>query len=130
MKAALICVGSELLRGKINTHCSVLAKKLAALNIELGHEETVPDEEALLTKGIRQALEDFPLVIVTGGLGPTFDDISREAAAAATGRRLKRDPRQLAVIEAKFRKAKYQKMPPANARQAQVLEGAEVLPNA
>ena len=130
IKGHLICAGSELLRGKINTHASTLARRLASLGIELAHEETVPDDLAALTGAIRRALDAAPLVIVTGGLGPTFDDLSREAAAAATGRALKKSPRLVRELAAKFRRAGYKIMPPMNARQADVLAGARVIANA
>src|SRR5262245_57516463 len=87
-KCALVCVGSELLRGKINTHASTLARRLASIGIALAHEETVLDDQEALTQAIRCALDEFLLVVVAGGLGPTFDDLTREAAAAACGRPL------------------------------------------
>jgi nicotinamide-nucleotide amidase len=125
----LICVGSELLRGKVNTHASTLAQRFQSLGIDLAHEETVPDALPELTDAIRRGLDQFPLVIVTGGLGPTFDDLSREAAAAASGRALKRSSKLLAELKTKFWKARYKTMPPMNARQADVIEGAIVIPN-
>lgn len=130
MKAALICVGSELLRGKINTHVATLSRALAALDIEMTHEETLPDDQPLMVDAIRRVLANYPLVFVTGGLGPTFDDVTREAASEASGHRLVLSEKQLAVIRAKFRRAKYRKMPPANERQAYLLEGALPIPNA
>src|SRR5450432_2211611 len=87
-RCSLICVGSELLRGKINTHASTLARRLMSVGIELFHEHTVSDEVDDLTQTIRWALATDPIVIITGGLGPTFDDLTREAAAAATDRPL------------------------------------------
>ena len=130
VRSLLICVGSELLRGKINTHTSTISQRFLALGIELAHEETVADHLPDLTDAIRRGLDRFPLVMVTGGLGPTFDDLSREAAAAASGRKLSRSPRLLKELKTKFRKARYKTMPPMNARQADVLEGATIIPNA
>ena len=82
-KCCLICVGSELLRGKINSHASTLSRRLLSIGLTLHHEETVGDELEEITTAIRLAVEQFEIVFVTGGLGPTFDDITREAAAAA-----------------------------------------------
>ncbi|MFA5976125.1 MAG: CinA family nicotinamide mononucleotide deamidase-related protein [Elusimicrobiota bacterium] len=125
---ALICVGSELLRGKPNTHASTLASRLASIGLELSEENTFGDEPGPLTEGIRRALLKHAVVIITGGLGPTFDDISREAASAATGRSLRLSKKLLKKVRQKFRRAHY-RMPPANARQAELLEGADVIPN-
>jgi len=127
--ARLICVGSELLRGKINTHASTLSRRLMALGIPLVHEQSLPDDQAVLTDVIRQALGQHDLVMVTGGLGPTFDDLSREAAADATGKRLIRSAALVRTIQAKFRKARYKSMPPANLRQADLMDGAESIFN-
>jgi len=126
---ALICVGSELLRGKINTHAASLARRLASIGLELTRETTVADDAEALTASIAQALSNFDVVFVTGGLGPTFDDLTREAAAAACGRPLRRSPKLLAGIAHKFKKARYLHMPPANARQADLIEGAEPIEN-
>lgn len=126
---SLICVGSELLRGKINTHASALARRLASIGLELSAERTVGDDEAVLARIIRQGLQESAIVIVTGGLGPTFDDVTREAASEACGRRLVLSRTLLTGIEKKFRKAKYRRMPPANQRQAFLLEGARAIAN-
>jgi len=129
IQSLLICVGSELLRGKVNTHASTLARRLLSVGVELAQEQTVADDVNALTQAIRQGLGTFPLVFVTGGLGPTFDDVSREAAASATQCPLERSPKILQELTTKFRKARYKKMPPMNARQADVLRGARVIPN-
>lgn len=125
----MICVGSELLRGKINTHSSTLARRLASAGLSFEEERTVGDELKTMTLAIRQALDEYELVIVTGGLGPTFDDVTREAVAAACGRTLVFSPPLLADIKRKFKKARYKKMPPTNARQAYLVEGASAIPN-
>ncbi len=124
-----MCVGSELLRGKINTHASTLARRLASVGLTLDAEQTVADTLPELTLAIRQALRTSQIVFVTGGLGPTFDDLTREAAAAATGRRLIPTRSILLDIQKKFKRARYRRMPATNARQADVLEGARVIAN-
>src|ERR1035441_6053543 len=83
-RVSLICVGSELLRGKINTHSSTIARRLASIGLELSEEHTVGDDAEAIAKIIRRAREENQVVIVTGGLGPTFDDPSRPTHAATT----------------------------------------------
>lgn len=129
-RISLICVGSELLRGKINTHASTLARRLAGIGLTLYEEQTVSDDLARLTRVIGKALLSRDVVLVTGGLGPTFDDVTREAASAAIGRRLQLSSSLLRGIQKKFRKARLRRMPPANARQAYLLQGAQAIPNA
>ncbi len=128
-RCSLVCVGSELLRGKINTHASTLARRLASVGIDLVHEQTVGDELDDLTDAIRTAFEANTIVIVTGGLGPTFDDLTREAASAALSLPLLSSPALVKEISQKFKKAGYKKMPPANERQAYLLEGAAPIAN-
>jgi len=127
-KAILICVGSELLRGKLNTHASHIARRLASIGLTLDEEHTVGDELGQITQAIRQGLNSYPIVFLSGGLGPTFDDISREAAAEATGCPLWRSKALMNGIKAKFRRAHF-KMPDMNIRQADLLQGAEVIEN-
>lgn len=127
-RATLICVGSELLRGKLNTHASTFGRRLASIGIALHREHTVEDLLRDLTDQIRISLLEDAIVIVTGGLGPTFDDLTREAAAYATGRALRYDATIFNGIIRKFKSAKF-RMPTANKRQAYVLDGAEVIAN-
>jgi len=128
-RVALICVGSELLRGKVNTHGSTLARSLASIGLELGEERTLADDPTVLAQAIRQTLVRFDVILITGGLGPTFDDVTREAAAAASGHALKLSKPLLRLISSKFRKAGYRHMPPANTRQAYLLAGARPIKN-
>jgi nicotinamide-nucleotide amidase len=128
-RCSLICVGSELLRGKINTHCSTLARRLASIGLVLGEEHTVTDAPDDIARAIHRALEENQVILVSGGLGPTFDDLTREAASAATGYPLVFVPALLRGIEAKFRRVRVRKMPPENERQAYLLQGAEAIPN-
>jgi nicotinamide-nucleotide amidase len=90
---------------------------------------TVADEPALLESAFRTALARAQIVIATGGLGPTEDDVTREAAASALGRRLRRDAAVLEALRERF--ARYNRvMAPVNEKQADVIDGAAVLPNA
>src|SRR5450432_3923993 len=87
-RCLLICVGSELLRGKINTHASTLARRLGSIGLELTEETTLADDLPSMVEAIRAGLNRFKILFITGGLGPTFDDITREAVAQASGRSL------------------------------------------
>jgi nicotinamide-nucleotide amidase len=97
--------------------------------VEVAARITLADDAALLESAFRTALARADVVIATGGLGPTEDDLTREAAAAALGRRLHRDPAILDALKARF--ARYlRQMAAVNEKQADVIEGAVVLPNA
>ena len=126
--AEAIHVGTELLTFKDNTHTSLLARSLAPLGLRLARASLMADDEAEIAQAIALALRRASLVIVTGGLGPTFDDVSREAAARALGRRLIARPELMAGIRERFRRARFL-MPSSNRRQAMILEGAQVLDN-
>lgn len=127
-KAALVCVGSELLAGQVNTHQAWLSVRLLRAGFELTGEASVPDDVELIADEMRLALKESDVVVVCGGLGPTFDDLTREAAAKALGRQLAFKPALWSVILKRF--ARYHvKVPDENKRQAMVIEGAEVLDN-
>jgi nicotinamide-nucleotide amidase len=130
VKARLLAVGSELL-GPLRTETNSiwLTERLLDSGIEVAARTTAADELALLESAFREALCGADVVVATGGLGPTTDDLTREAAAAATGRGLRRDPAIVEALRARF--ARYGRtMSPTNEKQADVIEGAEVLPNA
>src|SRR5688572_5377434 len=98
MRAEIIAIGSELLTPlKSDTNAAWLTARLLETGIAVGARLTVADDPALLESAFRHALSRADLVIATGGLGPTEDDLTREAAAGATGRPLQRDP---AIVEA------------------------------
>ncbi len=127
-RCILVCVGSELLRGKLNTHASHISRRLSSIGLSLHEENTVSDELPEITKALQHALDHFDIVLVSGGLGPTFDDLTREAASAASGHPMALNQRLLRELQVKFKRAKY-RMPDANKRQAYLLQGAEVIPN-
>ena len=130
MRAEILAVGSELLTPlRSDTNALWITERLGDFGVEVGARVTVADDAALLESAFRTALGRADLVIATGGLGPTEDDLTREAAAAALGRPLRRD---LAILEAlKVRFAKYLRpMAKTNEKQADVIEGAVVLANA
>ncbi len=127
-KAALVCVGSELLAGQVNTHQAWLSVRLRRAGFEMTGEASVPDDAAVIAAALRRALASADVVIVCGGLGPTFDDLTREAAAKALGRGLTFKPALWAEILKRFARYKM-KVPDENKRQAMVLAGASVLDN-
>lgn len=129
MKAEIIAVGSELLTpDRIDTNSLFLTEELNKLGIEVLRKTIVGDNRELLSEAFRDALNRVPVVIASGGLGPTEDDLTRETVAELLGRRLERNEAVVRAIEARFRTFK-REMPPVNLRQAMVPEGAEVLEN-
>lgn len=129
LTAEIIAVGSELLTPhRTDTNSLWLTERLNSVGIEVKLKTVVGDDDARLEETIRDALKRSGVVITTGGLGPTEDDITRKIAARALSRRLTLDERVLEDIRAKFLHWG-RKMPEINARQAMVLEGATVLDN-
>jgi nicotinamide-nucleotide amidase len=129
LTAEIIAIGSELLTPeRTDTNSLWLTEKLNGVGIEVKLKTVVGDDDARLEEAIKDALRRSRVVITTGGLGPTEDDITRKIAARATGRRLLLDERVLAGIREKFARWGRQ-MPEINSRQAMVIDGAEVLDN-
>jgi nicotinamide-nucleotide amidase len=130
MKAELLAVGSELLGPmRAETNTLWLTERLLDAGVEVVARTTLVDDRALIESAFRAALARADVVIATGGLGPTADDLTREGAAAALGRALRRDETQLEALRARF--ARFQRpMAPTNAQQADLVEGATALPNA
>ncbi|MCS7314089.1 MAG: competence/damage-inducible protein A [Bryobacterales bacterium] len=129
MDAEIIAVGSELLTPeRLDTNSLWLTAQLNELGIEVVAKMVVGDDRARLAAAVRAVWERSPLLVVTGGLGPTEDDVTREAVAQALGRQLVFHPEILAVIEERFHRAG-RVMAGINRRQAYLIEGAEALPN-
>jgi competence/damage-inducible protein CinA-like protein len=129
MKAEIIAIGSEILLGEtIDTNSAYLARQLAGLGVSLYRKAVVGDNEERIATMIREALDRVDLVICTGGLGPTADDVTREAVARATNRPLEFHQFLLDQIEARFR-AFGRTMSPSNRRQAYVPAGARIVEN-
>ena len=132
--AEILCVGTELLLGDIiNTNAAFLSKKLAALGISVYHQTVVGDHPERL----KAALEDAyggrgrpaaDLVIMSGGLGPTYDDLTKETVAAFFGRSMTMHEESLTRIKDYFDRTG-RVMSPNNAKQAQMPVGATVFPN-
>ncbi|HEV2805778.1 MAG TPA: competence/damage-inducible protein A [Chthoniobacterales bacterium] len=127
MRTIVINTGTELLLGDVlNSHLSFIARQILALGLRIERQVTVPDGEA-----IREAIEESrgaEIVFITGGLGPTTDDITREITADLFGRKLGHDPAILRAIEERAARRGF-RLTDRVARQADVPEGATVLPN-
>src|SRR3981189_3328588 len=129
MKAEIIAVGSELLTpDRLDTNSLFLTEELNKLGIEVVRKSVVGDHRDTLSAAFKEALERVELVIASGGLGPTEDDLTRETIADLLGRKLHLNNAILQYIEGRFRQLG-REMPPVNARQAMVPEGAEALEN-
>ena len=130
MNAEIIAVGSELLTPyRTDTNSLYLTEQLNQLGIDVVFKSVVGDNLPRLIAAAQHALFRSDIVIFSGGLGPTQDDLTREAVARALALELRRDPEILARLEERFA-ARGWKMAPNNAQQADVLDGATVLPNA
>lgn len=128
-RVELLTIGDELLLGfTIDTNAAHLARMLAGIGVEVVRRGSVGDDPDAIALAVREALDRTGALITTGGLGPTADDRTRPAIAAALGRRLQRDETVLAGIAARFA-ALGRPMPPMNDVQAMVPEGARLLTN-
>ena len=129
MTVELISVGTEILLGNIvNTNAAWLAGQCAALGLSCYYQSVVGDNQERLRETLKTALERSDAVILSGGLGPTTDDLTKETAAEAMGMPLVEDPRSLERIEEYFR-ARGLEMMENNKKQALVPAGAVVLDN-
>ena len=129
MNAEIIAAGSELLTAEhVDTNSLHLTAELNNLGVEVTAKAVIGDDRDRLADAVRAALSRSPIVIVSGGLGPTEDDVTREAVALALDRKLVFHPEIAEQIEARFARMK-RKMVEVNRRQAFVIEGADVLPN-
>jgi nicotinamide-nucleotide amidase len=129
MRAEIVSIGSELLLGQIvDTNAAFIARQLAALGLDLFHKTTVGDNLGRVAAALGTALERVDVVITTGGLGPTEDDVTREAVARATGRELEFHPELLDQIEGFFQ-ARGLPLSPSNRKQAYIPRGATPLSN-
>jgi nicotinamide-nucleotide amidase len=129
MKAEIISIGTELLLGHVvNTNAAYLAGKLACLGVDLYHQSTVGDNPRRLSESIRTALGRSDLVILTGGLGPTVDDITAATVAKATGRPLVLNHSALNGIRSFF-KSRKMRISAGNERQAYIPQLARPIRN-
>lgn len=130
MIAELISVGTELLLGNIvNTNTRFLAEQCALLGLSMYYQEVVGDNRERLAQTLRTALGRSDVVILTGGLGPTEDDLTKEVCAEEMGFSLVEDAHTRERIEQYFKNSIYKEIPDNNWKQAVVPEGAIVLDN-
>ncbi|MFS8651600.1 MAG: competence/damage-inducible protein A [Caldibacillus sp.] len=129
MDAEIIAVGSELLLGQItNTNARFLSEQLARLGINVYYHTVVGDNPGRLKRAIQIAQERADLIVFSGGLGPTKDDLTKEVIAETIGVGLEEDQEAMNYIEKYFR-VRNMPMTPNNRKQANILQGATVLPN-
>jgi nicotinamide-nucleotide amidase len=129
MRSEIIAIGSELVSGqKLDTNSQWLSEELGSLGIPVAFHTTLGDELEDHRIVLRAACDRVDLVVVTGGLGPTQDDLTREALAECAGEPLVEDPESLAAIAAQFAR-RHRVMAPRNRVQALFPRGAEPLPN-
>ena len=129
MNAEIIAIGSEMLTPhRVDTNSLYLTEQLNLLGVDVIFKSVVGDNLQRLVATAQHALFRSDIVIFSGGLGPTEDDLTREGVAEALGIKLKRDPEIIAHMEKRFASRGW-KMTPNNLQQADVLDGATVLPN-
>ncbi len=128
MKTELICIGTELLLGHQNTNSTYIGDKLAGIGLSLSMESSVLDNRDALCNIFHDALKRSDIIITTGGLGPTFDDLTREAMADALGKKLVFNKEMMHKIAAFFASRDID-MPSENDRQAYIIEGSEIIEN-
>lgn len=129
MTVAILCTGTELTRGElVNTNATWLAEELTALGFEVGAVDCVDDDRARIRRALERLGEEHEVVVCTGGLGPTTDDLTTECVAGLLGVPLVRDTASLEHIRALL--ARFSRdMAPSNAKQADFPEGASIIPN-
>lgn len=129
MKAEIVAVGTELLLGQIaNTNAQFISEQLAEIGVDVFYHTAVGDNPERLRAAVEIARSRSDVLIFTGGLGPTKDDLTKEVISEMLGRRLVIDRAALSSIEEHFKKTN-RPMTENNKKQALVMEGARVLPN-
>ena len=127
MICEIIAVGTEILLGDIlNTNAQYLSQEISALGINMYHQCVVGDNETRMYDAIKTAYDRSDIVIITGGLGPTDDDITKETVAKALSVNLVFHQESYDRLLEFF---KYRNMAPTNKKQAYILEGSTVLTN-
>ena len=130
MKAEIITVGTEILTGQIvNTNAQFLSEKLAEIGVDVYFQTAVGDNEARLMSLLEIARSRSSIVILTGGLGPTEDDLTKQTLAKFLGKALVFDPQAQEKLDHFFAQRPDYARTPNNERQAQIVEGATPLPN-
>ena len=129
MTCAVLCIGTELTRGElVNTNSAWLASALTDEGFEVIEDVVVDDDRARIVAAVQRLAKQVRVLVCTGGLGPTTDDLTTEAVAAAVGAKIVRDEPSLEAIRRRFEKLG-RTMTASNAKQADFPDGAEILPN-
>lgn len=127
--AEILCVGTELLLGEVvNTNAAYISRELARLGISVYHTAVVGDNPVRLSEAVKAALENADLLVLSGGLGPTYDDLTKETVASTLGLPMVHDEEILREIEDFFASMGI-KMPENNAKQADIPLGACAIKN-
>ncbi|MDI6896391.1 competence/damage-inducible protein A [Methanocella conradii] len=127
MDAIIICVGDEILSGDVtDLNSTWLARRLAELGTIVKRIEVIPDDVAAISSTVKSSRADK--VLITGGLGPTHDDVTRQAIAVAFGRKLARNDEAVKVVEAAAAR-RHASPRPQSYVMAEIPEGAAVIPN-
>ena len=128
MRAEIVAVGTELLLGQIaNTNARWMSESLAAIGVDVLHHQAVGDNLERIVEAMRLASSRAEVVVVTGGLGPTQDDITRDALGVLLEAPMVRHPELEEMLREKFRSFGRREMPESNLRQAEVPEGARYI---
>jgi nicotinamide-nucleotide amidase len=125
----LISIGTELLSGRtLNTHAQTLGAALTGIGLTLARDTTIPDRIDIIRSVVKEAFERSDIVLVSGGLGPTVDDMTRDALAGLLGVKIVMSAAALAAMQQRFDERGI-RMTPASERMALILDGAETLIN-
>jgi competence/damage-inducible protein CinA-like protein len=128
VRAEIVAVGTELLLGQIaNTNARWMSEELAAIGVDVLHHQAVGDNPERIVEAMRLAASRADVVLITGGLGPTQDDITRDALAVFLGVPMERHPEIEELLRRKFRAFGRREMPESNLRQADVPEGVRTI---
>jgi nicotinamide-nucleotide amidase len=130
MTAAVLCIGTELTRGELlNSNATWLAESITRIGLEVAAVDCVDDDRGRIEAYLRRLSSEHQVVVCTGGLGPTTDDITTECAARVAGVGLVRDEASFDHIKERLRRYGRPDMADANAKQADFPEGSRILPN-
>ncbi len=129
MICEIISIGEELLTGyTVNTNTAYISKKLREIGIEVLHQSVVGDHPARLSEQLKVALSRADIIVTTGGMGPTYDDLSKETVCEVIGKELVENTEIRNLIESFYTKLD-REMPPSNLKQAMIPKDAVVIPN-
>ena len=129
-RAAILCIGTELTRGElVNSNATWLAESLTRIGLEVTAVDCVDDDRGRIEAYLRRLSAEHQVLVCTGGLGPTTDDITTECAARVAGVPIVRDEASLEHIKERLRRYGRPELLASNAKQADFPAGARILPN-